>query len=191
MPVGSTVKMTSRQFLALGDDPPGVRLELVDGEIAVSPSPDFIHSRAEKRLCRLLLNHIVDNDLGELCGGIDTVMSSFDVRRPDIIYYCKVREHLIPSRGALNAPPDLCVEIVSPSSGTIDRVDKFQQYADLGVAYYWILDPSEKTIEGYRLESGQYVLAGSASGNDVVSLQPFEDLKIPLVGLWVPDNRAQ
>ena len=38
MAVG-TIKMTARQFLELGEDPPGVRLELVDGEIAVTPSP--------------------------------------------------------------------------------------------------------------------------------------------------------
>ena len=30
----STIKMTAVQFLQLGEDPPGVRLELVDGEIA-------------------------------------------------------------------------------------------------------------------------------------------------------------
>jgi hypothetical protein len=40
----STIKMTARQFLELGEDPPGVRLELVDGEIAVSPSPVPRHS---------------------------------------------------------------------------------------------------------------------------------------------------
>ena len=39
MPVVSTTKMTARQYLMLGEDPPGVRLELVDGEVAVSPSP--------------------------------------------------------------------------------------------------------------------------------------------------------
>jgi Uma2 family endonuclease len=188
MPVISTMKMTSRQFLAMGDDPPGVRLELVEGEIAVSPSPDFLHSRAEKRLSRFLLNYIIDHDLGEVAGDIDTIMSSYDVRRPDIIYYQKSRVPLIPFRGALNAAPDLCVEIVSPSSGTIDRVDKFQQYADVGIAHYWILDPSKQTIEGYRLEKGQYELTGSGRATDIVILPPFNDLKIPLGELWVPES---
>jgi hypothetical protein len=40
----STIKMTARQFLELGEDPPGVRLELVNGEIAVSPSSIRDHS---------------------------------------------------------------------------------------------------------------------------------------------------
>jgi hypothetical protein len=38
MPVVSTIKMTARQFSELGEDPVGVRLELVDGKVAVTPS---------------------------------------------------------------------------------------------------------------------------------------------------------
>lgn len=151
MPVVSTTKMTARQFLMLGEDPPGVRLELVDEEIAVSPGPRARQSRPEKMFTRILLNHIVENDLGELLGDVDTVFGEYDVRRPDLIYYSKARVHLIDPDGALAAPPDLCVEIVSPTSGTIDRKDKFKQYAAGGVRYYWILNPQTQTLEGYRL----------------------------------------
>src|SRR6185436_12665212 len=91
----STIKMTARQFLQLGEDPPGVRLELVNGEVAVSPSPLPRHSRVEKRLSRILLNHIVEYDLGELLGDTDTIFGEHDVRRPDLIYFTKEREHLI------------------------------------------------------------------------------------------------
>jgi hypothetical protein len=49
----STIKMTARQFLELGEDPPGVRLELVDGEVAVSPSPVPRHSFTLLRLSNL------------------------------------------------------------------------------------------------------------------------------------------
>ena len=64
----STIKMTAEQFLQLGEDPPGVRLELVDGEIAVSPSPIPKHSITDKRLSHILMSHILENDLGELLG---------------------------------------------------------------------------------------------------------------------------
>ena len=43
--VVSTIKMTARQFLQLGEDPPGVRLELVNGEVAVNPSLIPRHAR--------------------------------------------------------------------------------------------------------------------------------------------------
>src|SRR5688500_7578939 len=80
MPVVSTTKMTARQYLMLGEDPPGVRLELVDGEVAVSPSPMPKHSRVDRRLTRVLLNHIVEHDLGELLGDTDTIFGEHDVR---------------------------------------------------------------------------------------------------------------
>src|SRR6185312_1946037 len=95
MPVISTTKMTARQFLMLGEDPPGVRLELVHGEILVSPSPNYDHGYVCMHLSRILLNHILERDLGELVGDIDTIFGKFDVRRPDIIFTAKNRLHLL------------------------------------------------------------------------------------------------
>jgi Uma2 family endonuclease len=183
----STTKLSARQFLFLGEDPPGVRLELVDGEIAVSPSPRPEHSRPEKMLSRILLNHIVEEDLGELLGDVDTIFGEYDVRRPDLIFYRKSRAHLIPRDDALDAPPDLCIEVVSPTSQVIDRKDKFKQYAAGGVPHYWLLDPTKRTLEGYRLRTGRYRLAGKASGDDHIALPPFPKLEIPLGQLWLPN----
>lgn len=182
-----STKMTARQFLTLPEDPPGERLELVDGEIVVSPSPRPPHSRPYLMLSRILLNYIVENGLGELLGDVDTIFGEYDVRRPDIIYYKKARAHLIPHDSALDEPPDLCVEIVSPSSVKIDRKDKFRQYAAGKVPFYWILDPKLKTLEGYKLTAGQYRLAGRASGDESIALPPFPKLQIPLGQLWLPE----
>jgi Uma2 family endonuclease len=181
----STFKMTARQFVMRGDDPPGVRLELVDGEIAVSPSPRPQHSRPDRMLTHILLAHIIENDLGELLGDVDTIFGELDVRRPDLIFYKKSRAHLI-GDSALEFPPDLCIEIISPRSVKIDRKDKFKQYAAGRVPFYWILDPKPKTLEGYKLTAGRYRLAGSASGTELLSLPPFPKLKIPLGQLWLP-----
>jgi Uma2 family endonuclease len=188
MSLHGTIKMTARQFSQLGEDPPGVHLELVDGEITVSPSPQPQHSRVDKRLTRILLNHIVEKDLGELLGDTDTVFGPFDVRRPDLIYISKAHEILIDARKPLQFPPDLCVEIISPSSGAIDREDKFEQYATGGVPNYWLLDPEAKTIEAFVLRDGSYQPAGEGRDKDVVHLPPFPDLAIPLGELWLPSR---
>src|SRR3954465_4603458 len=94
MPV-STIKMTARQFLMLGEDPPGVRLELVNGEVAVSPSPRPQHSFLDKRLTALLVTHVDRFALGILLGDTDTVFGEYDVRRPDLIFFAKARQHLV------------------------------------------------------------------------------------------------
>jgi Uma2 family endonuclease len=184
----STAKMTARQFLQLGEDPPGVRLELVDGEIAVSPSPNFDHSHVEKNLSFILLGHIRKKDLGELVGDVDTIFGEFDVRRPDIIYIAKRRVNAIVTN-VIEGSPDLCIEILSPSSDRIDRQDKFKQYQDARVAFYWIIDPQERTIEAFELKNRKYRSAGSGKGNQTVRLPPFPDLDIPLADLWFTRKR--
>ncbi|MGE5612578.1 MAG: Uma2 family endonuclease [Bacillota bacterium] len=181
----STIKMTARQFLELGEDPPGVRLELVDGEVAVSPSPTPDHSYTDKKLSMILTQHVEAHDLGQVFGDVDTIFGPHDVRRPDILFFAKDRLYLI-SQKAMEGPPDLCVEIVSPSSGKIDRVDKFRQYQAGGVAYYWIVDPQERTLEGYQLQDGVYVPTGQGKASDIVRLPPFPELEIPLQRLWRP-----
>jgi len=181
----STIKMTARQFLELGEDPPGVRLELVNGEIAVSPSPIPDHSFVVFTLASILRQHIEQHDLGQLFGDVDTIFGEHDVRRPDILYFAKGRLHLIGDK-AMEGPPDLAVEVLSPSSVTTDRKDKFKLYASGKVKYYWIVDPKQRTIEAYRLSGGKYVGSVRGSGSDVVHLPPFADLKIPLGKLWRP-----
>jgi Uma2 family endonuclease len=185
MPIVSTIKMTARQFIELGEEPAGIRLELVDGEIAVSPSPIPDHSFVESMLKHLLLTHILAHDLGRLYGDVDTIFSPHDVRRPDIIFFSKSRLHLVGPK-AMEGPPDLCVEIISPSSETIDKVDKYAQYEAAGVAHYWIVDPGDRTAAAFRSQGGKYVPAGEGRNDDVVRFPPFADLDLPLGRLCQP-----
>src|ERR1700722_13320084 len=91
----NTIRMTAEQFLQLGEDPPGVRLELVHGEVAVSPSPVPDHSYVVVNLIILLGSYIQANDLGELHHDVDTILDPYLVRRPDVLFYSKLRVHLI------------------------------------------------------------------------------------------------
>lgn len=191
MSMVSTAKMTARQFLMLGEDPPGVRLELVDGEIAVSASPLPRHSYVEKSLSRVIGNHVEEYDLGLLLGDTDTIFGEHDVRRPDLIFFSKARQHLVREDRAIDGIPDLCTEIVSPTSGTIDRRDKFKQYAAGGVAFYWIVDPQKLSFEGFELKDGEYVLAARAQGTEPITLPPFPSLEIALGKLWFPAQPSQ
>jgi Uma2 family endonuclease len=182
MPI-STTKMTARQFLMLGEDPPGVRLELVNGEVAVSPSPTLDHSHVIIQLIVVLETHNQERDLGELYQDVDTILDRFNVRRPDVLFFFKDRTHLVGEK-AMEGPPDLAVEVISPSSVEVDREDKFARYRDAGVRYYWIIDPELKTIDAWELIDGKYIHIAHAQGEATVKLRPFPDLEIPLARLW-------
>lgn len=183
----STIKMTAQQFLDLGEDPPGIRLELVDGEVAVSPSPVPEHSYVDTQLRTILNLHVKSNRLGLVFGDVDTIFGKHDVRRPDIIFFQTSRRRFI-GKKSMKGAPDLCVEILSPSSVAVDREDKFEQYAAAKVRHYWIVDPGHKTIEAFRLRSGKYITAGGGQGSETVVLPPFLDLQIPLAELWLPKS---
>ncbi|HEY1686271.1 MAG TPA: Uma2 family endonuclease [Tepidisphaeraceae bacterium] len=135
----------------------------------------------------ILGNHIYSRKLGRLYGDVDTIFGYHDVRRPDLIYFSKGRTHLI-GKKAMEGMPDLCVEILSPGSTTIDRKDKFKQYEKGGVANYWIVDPEQRSIEAFKLMRGKYRAAGEGSEDDIVKLPPFLDLEIPLGELWQPKD---
>ena len=84
----------------------------------------------------------------------------------------------------MEGPPDLAVEVISPSSIEVDREDKFKQYRKAGVMHYWIIDPTERSVEGWTLEGGEYVATGRAVGTGIIRLPPFADLDIPIEKLW-------
>jgi Uma2 family endonuclease len=182
----STAKMTSRQYLMLGEDPPGVHLELAHGEIVVSPSPTPGHSEIIVNLTRILSTHIKERKLGKLYNDTDTLFDDVNARRPDLAFFARSRLHLV-GKKALMGPPDLCVEVLSPSNIDMDRKDKFALYEKRGVAHYWIVDPDARTIEAYALKQGKFHLVATAKGAATVHLPPFPELAIPLSEIWPED----
>jgi Uma2 family endonuclease len=184
-----TGRMTAAEFLALPPD--HVRNELVHGEVVLSPSPNFDHGYTVIELIGLLGPYIKSNRLGQLFTDLDSYFSPDDVRRPDLLFFVTSRLHVLSGTKKPEAPPDLCVEVLSPSNAGYDRTDKFDLYQSAGVPFYWIVDPMEQTLEAYRLVNGVYVRAGHGTGADVLHLPPFEGLAIPLSTLWRPQIKPQ
>lgn len=60
-----------------------------------------------------------------MVGDVNTIFGEYDVRRPELIYISKRRLPLVTGK-FIEHPPDLCVEIISPSSSTTDRKAKFK-----------------------------------------------------------------
>ena len=178
-------KMTAAEFTALPEDAARTRYELVQGEVIVSPSPSFPHARVVTELSILLGSHIEKHALGMLFSDIDTYFGPEDVRRPDLFFFRSDRLYLLESL-CPKEPPDLCVEVLSPSNWRTDTEDKFQLYEAAGVGNYWIVDPMEKSVLGYSLRDGRYVNSGHGAGSDHVCLPPFDDFQIPLAKLWWP-----
>lgn len=83
-----------------------------------------------------------------------------------------------------DGPTDLAVEVISPVSGRRDRVTKFNGYAAIGVAEYWLVDPQARLLERFVLDGEHYRLAARLADDARFEPESFPGLSIPLATLW-------
>ncbi len=130
------------------------RYEVIDGELAVTPAPSPRHQRIVMNLVTLLHAFVRDHRLGEVyLGPVDVLLAEGDYLEPDLIFLKPDRLTLVSDRG-IEGPPDLVVEITSPSTEHRDRGIKLDRYRHFGVAEYWVIDPDTKSIEVWALAMG-------------------------------------
>jgi Uma2 family endonuclease len=144
------VRWTYAEFARLPSEG-STRYEIIDDELVVTPGPSTRHQRVVMRLASALHAFATARDLGEvLPGPVDVLFAEGDYFEPDIVFVAKERAHLIRDRG-VEGPPDLVVEILSPSTAGRDRGIKLERYRLFGVAAYWVVDPEACTIEVWDL----------------------------------------
>ena len=154
------------------------RIELVEGELYLSPTPSYFHQRIGTRLGVLMFNFVEERQLGML--SIRDVHYIFDQHNhfePDLSFLAKDRLHLI--RGPyVDGSPDLAVEILSPSTRKRDTELKFQYYARFGVREYWIVDPEAQTIAVFVERDARYELLGEFSVGQNVETHVLAGLQL-------------
>lgn len=96
---------------------------------------------------------------------------------PDISVICDRTK--IDKRGCKGAP-DLIIEILSPSTSRHDRFVKFNLYQRAGVREYWIVDPSEQSVQVFLLEDGHYTAKDFGGAEDKLLVNVLEDCVIDL-----------
>jgi len=178
-------KLTYHDYVMFPDD--GLRHELIDGEHYVSPSPIPLHQRVLKRLGRRLEDYFELRRLGEVFyAPVDVILTNHDVVVPDLVVVARASQI---SDRAIEGAPLLVVEILSPSSVRRDRRLKFDRYAVLGVAHYWIVDPKARVIDCYRLQDTRYEQVVRVNGEEPLAHPDFPDLAIAAGGLWTTASR--
>ena len=140
------------------------------------------------RLGAALDAHVSRERLGKVyIAPLDAILSNSTIVQPDILFIATDRAHVLSSRG-LEGAPTLAVEILSPSTGRIDRQTKMQLYAHHGVPFYWIVDCDARTIDVYRQTANVYGAPVKFSGEDLIDLPPFPGLRLDPVTLWPSDG---
>ncbi|MBI2190407.1 MAG: Uma2 family endonuclease [Planctomycetes bacterium] len=138
-------KMTVEEFPALPETQE--RMELVDGEIFMSPKARFDHQRMVAYLGYLFLKRVEHN--GFVVVDKDVVVQTEEkqrhVRVSDLCYIQESRGSIL-SDEAIQGPPDIVVEVLSDSTEEVDRMTKRDEYAATGVWEYWIVDMLRRQV---------------------------------------------
>jgi Uma2 family endonuclease len=77
-----------------------------------------------------------------------------DVLVPDLAAWRRERMPQMPEASAFEIAPDWVCEVLSASTAAVDRAEKLPIYAREGVAHVWLVDPTARTLEIFRLEGG-------------------------------------
>ena len=147
--------------------PDGERAELIDGKIYFMSSPNVDHERICKKLIRTIDDYIEGNN-----GNCESFIAPCAVFlnndnttyvEPDVFVVCDPNK--IDNKGCHGAP-DWIIEVVSPSSRTLDYLIKANKYHDAGVKEYWIVDPRDKQVTVYNFED-EMTISSYHFGEDI------------------------
>jgi Uma2 family endonuclease len=144
----------------------GRRYELYDGEVYVAPAPMPRHQIALMEILGRLWRYAEHSGGLVLAAPIDIVFDELNVLQPDIAYFSSSRRHHVQPDAVTRVPPDLVVEVVSPSTVRNDLGRKKATFARFGVPEYWLVDPRVERIERYDLVDGRYVLTLAAETHE-------------------------
>jgi len=124
-------------------------VELIQGEVRVSPSPNFNHQEAAGAIF-LFLKTL---DKAEGAAGMSPTVVYLDdetVVRPDIFWVSSRSTRCeLKADGFWHGVPDLIVEVLDITTEALDRGRKFDLYARNNVREYWLVNPQAEFIEVY------------------------------------------
>jgi Uma2 family endonuclease len=161
--------------------------EILDGELFLSPRPAPRHSVIASEL-----GMAIGNPFHRGAGGpggwwiLDEPELHFgeQVVVPDLAGWRRERLPAMPEEAFFSLAPDWVCEVLSPSTGRIDRGRKLRIYAEAGVAHAGLVNPLERTLEVLRLREGAWTIVAVCSDSDAVRIEPFAAIELELGRLW-------
>ncbi len=144
------------------------REELIGGNVVMMSPASAEHVYTAGSIYNIFKNYLKGKNCIPFSDGLLVHLTDENKFVPDMMVVCDRSK--IKSDGVHGAP-DLVVEVLSPSTAKDDRTRKKEVYEACGVPEYWLVSPTDKSIEVYLLESGKYIL------HDVYTVRPDWVLK--------------
>jgi Uma2 family endonuclease len=156
------VRMSAQQCI---DSPYSeCKSDLIEGVFVMASPASYEHELLVSFVIATLRNFVDAKQLGQvLSSNAAFRLSKDNVFQPDISFVAAECLHLA-SEVYFDGPPDIAVEIVSPSSRQYDLVEKNVNYGRFGVREYWLIDPIARQATFFTQAEGQLIPLDAAEG---------------------------
>jgi Uma2 family endonuclease len=180
-------KYSYADYLQWQDDK---RREIIDGVIYDMNAPLRIHQKISMALSVQLYSYFENSMCEVYVAPFDVRLPEkstnnqdiFDVVQPDISVICD--ENKLDEKGCVGAP-DLVIEVMSPSTASLDNIKKRELYEKVRVKEYWILDPVNRMTIVYQMGKDKlYKKPVWYSDRGVISSNLFPELRIRLENVF-------
>lgn len=159
------------------------RDEVVNGELRSMPPTRFPHAAIIEAFIAALLPQ-TDRKKIQILGsnfGLMINVEPLTCRSPDLAVYW--REKIVIQDGLYYSPPDLVIEVLSPSETRRRKNEKLTDYAKIGVPEVWVLSPEAQTIEILVLHNGGFERKGIFV-DGMIEPTKFPGVEIDVPSIW-------
>lgn len=183
-PLSTTGLLSAAELSHEPDD--GLRRELHDGVVLVVPPPNEDHSWEVRAADRALSTTAPDDVYILQNVGVHVGLRRLYV--PDLVVV--YRNTVFHDNGYDPGGVLLAVEVVSPSSLTLDRITKPAVYAEQGIPFYWRIE-AEPRLLCYRLDpaTGGYLPYRELAPGEKAGLTEPWQLTVDMTELVMPHKR--
>jgi Uma2 family endonuclease len=169
--------------------PPHMVAELIDGALSLQPRPPSRHAHASAILTGKIGSRFHEGDDGPggwwILAEPELHLGSH-VLVPDLAGWRRERMPVFPDASAFDLAPNWVCKILSPSTRARDLIEKRPLYAEHGVGHLWLVDPTARLLEAFRLGPDGWIVLSTVEDGDDVALPPLEAAPFAIDALWPP-----
>ena len=143
--------------------------EYIDGELVPMAAAVILHGKISVRVIRYLDPFVHQNKLGQVYTAETSFLVGERVMKPDVAYVAASRVPEDETKG-FPIPPDLAVEVISPSDIFWNVYEKALAYLEAGTRLVWVIEPVAQTVTVFRSKTDIRTLTQNdiLTGEDVV-----------------------
>lgn len=166
------------------------RYELINGiRYDLSPSPKYVHQKILMNLhFHMRTSCMQDGEI--LLAPMDVHFDEANIAQPDLIYISGGNRSILRD-GWVYGAPDLCVEVLSRSTGRKDKTVKKAMFEKFGVKEYWVFEPTYQTVDQFVLTDGRYQLFATLDVSDTLTSPLIACISLNLNEIFPPEAETE